>query len=288
MNRSLILLTNDDGFSSPGLWAAAAALEPLGEVLVVAPRQQQSGAGRSMPRTLSGRIYHETVEHAGRTWQGYAVEASPAQAVLHGLLEIAPRRPDLLVAGINYGENVGVGVTISGTVGAALEGAAFGVRGLAVSIEAPRELHESYSTEVCFDVAAHFTRLFAARLLTLDLPADVDALKVDVPSDATPTTPWRITRLSRRPYYIPVKPERVRLSDEGVMDYVLATDLAEVEPDSDVRALVHDRAVSVTPLSLDLTSRVDFSLLARLLAGGGTQRADASLPPRLAQGSGSA
>lgn len=269
-SRPLILLTNDDGFRSPGLWAAAAALEPLGDVLVVAPREQQSGAGRSMPRALGGRIYRETTQVNGRTWQGYAVDASPAQAVLHGLLELTPRRPDLIVAGINYGENVGVGVTISGTVGAALEGAAFGVRGLAVSIEAPVELHESYSTQVCFDAAAYFTRFFASHWLALTPPADVDVLKVDVPADATPQTPWRVTRLSRRPYYIPVKPERNDFSQAGVMHYRLATDLDDVEPDSDVYALIRERVVSVTPLSLDLTSRVDFSLLARLLGASPT------------------
>lgn len=265
MGRPLILLTNDDGFRSPGLWAAADALQPLGDILVVAPREQQSGAGRSMPRSLTGRIYRETIQMYGRTWEGYAVEASPAQTVLHGLLEIAPRKPDLLVAGINYGENVGVGVTISGTIGAALEGAAFGVRGLAVSVEAPVELHESYSMEVRFEAAAHFTRLFAARWLALMSPADVDVLKIDVPADATPQTPWRITRLSRRPYYIPVKPERADLAQAGVVGYRLATDRSDFEPDSDVYALLCDRVVSVTPLSLDLTSRVDFSLLARLL-----------------------
>ena len=111
-----ILLTNDDGILSPGLWAAAAALEKLGYVHVVAPREQSSGMGRSMPATSDGIIKPQQVNVNGREWTVYAVGGTPAQAVLHGVFEIVPRKPDLVVSGINYGENLGLGVTVSGTV----------------------------------------------------------------------------------------------------------------------------------------------------------------------------
>ena len=84
------------------------------------------------------------------TWTVHAVGGSPAQAVLHGLLEIMPVQPDLVVSGINYGENVGSGITVSGTVGAAMEGASQGVPSLAVSLETDAEHHLTYSTEVRF------------------------------------------------------------------------------------------------------------------------------------------
>jgi len=86
------------------------------------------------------------------------------------------------------------------------------------------------------------------------MPFDVDVMKVDVPAMATPDTPWRVTRLSRQRYFTSVKPKRTKLSDRGSIDY--QRDIQPgLEPDSDVAALVNG-VVSVTPLSLDLTSRV--------------------------------
>ena len=115
--RPQILLTNDDSINSPGLWAAAEALSTLGYVHVVAPRVQQTSMGRALPRE-SDRI-RETQELAinGETWQVHGIGGSPAQAVLHGLLSVMKDiKPDLVVSGINYGENVASGVTVSGTV----------------------------------------------------------------------------------------------------------------------------------------------------------------------------
>jgi 5'-nucleotidase len=261
--EKLILLTNDDGIRSPGLWAAAEALAPLGFVTVAAPRAQWSGAGRSMPFTSEGRIYEEAVTVHGKSWQVYGVDGTPAQAVQHGLIELLPRHPDLIVAGINYGENVGSGVTISGTVGAALEGASFGLPGLAVSLQTDSSYHLSHSTEIDFSAAAFFTHKFAQLLLRLERLTDVDVLKVEVPEVATPGTPWRVTRLSRTRYYLPQKPNRLNLSDRASIAYLRHIQPELVEPDSDVRALL-DGVVSVTPLSLDITSRVDLQTMTEL------------------------
>lgn len=273
-DEKLILLTNDDGIRSPGLWAAARALEPLGFVVVAAPSEQWSGAGRSMPGSSSGRIHTETVQVNGEAWMVHAVEGTPAQVIQHAMIQLVPRLPDLVVSGINYGENVGSGVTISGTVGAALEGASFGVPGLAVSLETDSVHHyaSEHSTEVDFSAAAYFTRYFAERMLRLKHPPDVDVLKVEVPADATPATPWKITRLSRQRYYSPLKPARERLSDPGKIAYQRDIKTGELEPDSDVHALVVARVVSVTPLSLDLTARVDFREMQRLLENGNSRR----------------
>jgi 5'-nucleotidase len=260
----LILITNDDGIESPGLLAVIGAVYDLGEVLVVAPRYQQTGAGRSFPSS-DGAIHHERVGVKGLTVPTFSVNGSPAQAVQHGIVELAPRHPDLLVAGINYGENVGSGVTISGTVGAVLEGAAFGIPGLAVSLEAPLEYHLSYSEDIDFTAAAFFTRLFAQRLLSVALPPDVDALKIEVPQDATEETPWRLTRVSRQPYFYPVPGNRTNLADKVPLGYEMGIDFETLEEDSDIFALAKERVVAVSPLSLDLTSRVDFTYLTQLL-----------------------
>jgi 5'-nucleotidase len=261
---SLILITNDDGIESPGLLAAIGAVCDLGEVLVVAPRHQQTGAGRSF-LSSDGAIHREHIEVKGLAIPAFSVNGSPAQAVQHGLVELVPRPPDLLVAGINYGENVGSGVTISGTVGAVLEGAAFGVPGLAVSLEAPIEYHYSHSEDMDFAAAAYFTRLFAQRLLAVALPPDVDALKIEVPQDATEETPWRLTRVSRQPCFYPVPGRRTSLADKAPLSYEMRIDFGTLEEDSDIFALVKERVVAVSPLSLDLTSRVDFADLIQLL-----------------------
>src|ERR1051325_10382089 len=207
-SKPQILLTNDDGILSPGLWAAAAALSKLGFVTVTAPREQSSGAGRSLPSTSDGIIRKQQVQVNSQEWTVYSVGGTPAQTVLHGVLEIMKAKPDLVVSGINYGENVATGVTISGTVGAAMEGASLGVPSMAVSLEADPKYHLTYSKEISFLVAAEFTFQIASLLLKRRLPADVDLLKVDVPSDATVETPWQLTRVSRQRYYEPVAPTR--------------------------------------------------------------------------------
>jgi 5'-nucleotidase len=168
-----------------------------------------------------------------------------------------PGPPDLVVAGINYGENLTVGITISGTVGAALEGAAFGVPSLAVSLEMPMEYYGSHSADIDFSTAAYFTAYFGHMLLHKDAEFDVDVLKVDVPCDATNETEWRLSSLSRQKYYVPIVPNRQRLEDEGRFGVEVVLDEEKVEPDSDVFVLCIARKVSVTPLSLDLTSRVN-------------------------------
>ena len=254
-----ILLTNDDGIRSPGLWAAAEALSSLGFVTVAAPREQSSGAGRSMPITSDGKLQKEEVTIDGKTWTVYAVGGTPAQAVQHGILELMDEPPDLVVAGINYGENLSLGVTISGTVGAALEGAALGIPSLAVSLEMSKDYYLSYSEEIDFSAAKHFTQLFANLLLNEEMFVDVDVLKVDIPCDASPQTDWIVTRLSRHPYYVPVAPHRRSLEDATPMGFDIILDEDAVQRGTDVRAMAIDRVVSVTPLSLDLTSRVDLN-----------------------------
>jgi len=262
-----ILLTNDDGIRSPGLWAAAEALGALGYVTVVAPREQSTGAGRSMPPDSDGIITPQKVRVRGKEWTVYAVGGTPAQAVQHGVLEVLGRKPDLVVAGINYGENLAFGVTVSGTVGAALEGASLGIPSLAVSLETPKQYHLSYSDEVDFSAAAHFAQFFALRMAQLKLPEDVYVLKVDVPRTATPETPWRVTRLGRKRYYRPVKPNRRRWDEPATVGYERDAPPESFSPESDVYAVLVDRVVSVTPLSLDITSRVDLRALERLMRG---------------------
>ena len=266
--KPTILFTNDDGIRSPGLWAAVEAFRGLGRLLVAAPREQQSGMGRSLPHYSEGRIFPYDLPIDCDDCVAFAVDGTPAQAVQHAVLELAEEKPALLVSGINYGENTGNGVTISGTVGAALEAASLGIPAIAVSLETPTGLHLSYSNEVDFGVSADFTRQMGSWLMQHStLPDDVDVLKIDVPWGASAKTAWRLTRLSRRRVYWPTRPERIALHDSGKLGYSYNSDPAAAEPDSDVYALLTDKVISVTPISLDLTSRTDMFRLSQIMHG---------------------
>jgi 5'-nucleotidase len=179
-----------------------------------------------------------------------------------------PNKPDLVVSGINYGENVGSGVTISGTVGAALEAASLGIPALAISLETEQANHLSYSAEVDFSTAAYFTAYFSRLLLRRSMPPDVHVLKVEIPAEATPDTPWKVTSLSMISYYDPVPAPRSSWDEPGPMGYRAADSWQHAEPDSDVHALRVRRLVAVTPLSVDMTSRVSMTALDQLLRQG--------------------
>ena len=202
----------------------------------------------------------------GKEWQVYSVDGSPGQAVLHGIFDVIRGKPALVVSGINYGENIGSGITISGTVGAALEAATLGIPALAVSMQTGREHHLSLSQDIDFSGAGFFTHLIAEKMLSQQLPVDVDVIKLDVPQDATPQTPWALTRQSRQRYYVPKPSQRDHLSDRGPVGYEIRYDPAKLEPGSDLHALLIQHEVSVTPISIDLTSRVDFAEMQALFA----------------------
>jgi 5'-nucleotidase len=191
----------------------------------------------------------------------HAVGGTPAQAIQHGLLEIMPHRPDLVVSGINYGENVASGITISGTVGAAMEAASMGIPALAMSLETDKVHHLSYSTDVDFSTAAHFTGFFGRLILERGLPPGADLLKVDIPADAKPDTPWEWTSVSRQRYYQPTVPQRTSWDVPGTVGYEMAVDLEHEPHDTDVYVLIRKRHISVSPITLDLTAHISPEVL---------------------------
>jgi 5'-nucleotidase len=255
--RPQILLTNDDGIQSPGLWAAADALSTLGYVTVAAPRDQSSGTGRSLPITSDGTITPTQLIVKNQEWTVYAVGGTPAQSVQHAILEIMPHKPDLVVSGINYGENLGTSIAISGTVGAAMEAAELGVPALAASLELIDQDFYGYSTEVDFSTAAFFTHLFAKYLLENPLPSGVDLLKLDVPSKATPQTPWRITRLGRHPYFVSYVEGKRDWSQKFFIPAKVDVEPGQVSTDSDIHTMRFEHQVTIVPLTLDMTAQVN-------------------------------
>lgn len=269
LKKPLILVTNDDGIESPGLRAAAEAVMGLGEVMVVAPTTQQTSMSRSLAGNPNDFLHRIDYEVNGQNIPAHHINCSPARLMLHAVdVLFSGRKPDLLVSGINYGENLGNNIGLSATVGAAFQGAAMGIPALAMSLATAVENHHHHA-DLNWTAASHFTTLFAEKMLSAKMPADVDVINVNVPADATKDTEWRMTRQSRRHYYdnhIQNPAFESRIGDGGC---IIDIDEKNLEPDSDIYALAIDRIVSVTPLSIDSTSRetLDQPLLSELWRG---------------------
>jgi 5'-nucleotidase len=164
-----------------------------------------------------------------------------------------------LVSGINYGENLGSGLTISGTVGAALEAACDGVPALAVSLETKKEFHLSHSLEIDFSIAMLWTRNLAKQILAHNIPQNVPVVNVNVPSDATGETQARVTRASHQAYF------RSLVEEGRFVGYDVVVNRDALEHDSDIYAVLVDRVISISPLTYDLTARESLNALARRL-----------------------
>jgi 5'-nucleotidase len=256
--RPLILLTNDDGIHSPGLKAAAEATAHLGDLLLVAPRFQQTAMSRSLPVGPDmGIIEAIPLKVDGVETTVYGVHGSPAQAVKHALLELAPRRPSLCISGINYGENLGVSLTTSGTVGAAMEAAAWDILSIAISIEADVSLHHAAEYgDLNWEIAAHFTACLTEMVLRQGLPPEIALLNANVPATATRETPMRVTSQSHQSYFHSFVEGKRDLSQKFRFSYAVNVNFDTLDPDDDISVFLRDRQVSVTPLSLDLTARL--------------------------------
>jgi 5'-nucleotidase len=243
-----ILLSNDDGYFAPGLAALAAALQPLGEITVVAPERDRSGASNSL--TLDRPLY---LRRAGNGY--YYVNGTPTDCVhmaVTGLLDI---EPDIVVSGVNSGSNMGDDTLYSGTVAAATEGYLLGVPAIAVSLVGTEFAH--------YDAAARVARELVERIRS-DPPAEPILLNVNVPD-----LPYdqlgavEVTRLGRRHKAQPVVKGR---NPRGETVYWVgpAGAARECGPGTDFHALERG-CVSVTPLQVDLTHAGQMDAIGRWL-----------------------
>ncbi len=144
----LVLLTNDDGYDAPGLRALVEAFRSRAEIVVAAPATEQSGKGHSITTSAEPIFLRSHRQPDGALW--YAIEAPPATCVRLAVESLLPRRPDLVISGINRGENLGITVYLSGTVGAAREAAIVGLPAIAVSMRGNRQ--EDYAAAAAFVV----------------------------------------------------------------------------------------------------------------------------------------
>ncbi|MEX0717339.1 MAG: 5'/3'-nucleotidase SurE [Planctomycetaceae bacterium] len=238
-----ILLTNDDGIHAPGLRAMRDALAGMGDVHLVAPYIEQSGVALAITY-LHPLMVHEEFRDGERF--GWAVQGSPADCVKLGVLEFCPKKPDLVVSGINAGANVGVNVHYSGTVAGAIEGAFFGVTSIAVSLD----LAETPD----YSAAARHARTLVERILALRPPAG-SLWNVNLPA-STPEGPRGVkTAALGVKRHVDVMEKRI---DPRGRPYYWSgqtpIDDHQAEPGTDVRELAEGHA-TITPLQLDYTDR---------------------------------
>ena len=166
----LILLTNDDGIHAEGLRYLLTAAEKIGQVSIVAPETEQSAVGHSI--TLYDPIKAHEITRSG-IFYGYGISGTPADSVKLALYSLLPRRPDLVISGINNGANLGINVLYSGTVSAATEAAILGVPSMAVSLDAKKEPP--------FEWALPHVQTLARWVINNGLPHGV-ALNINIPA----------------------------------------------------------------------------------------------------------
>jgi 5'-nucleotidase len=231
-----ILLSNDDGYLAPGLAALARALRPLAEITVVAPERDRSGASHSLTLTRPLRVKQgENGFHF--------VDGTPTDCVHIAITGLMEHEPDMVIAGINRGANLGDDVIYSGTVAAAMEGRFLGKPAIAVSLTSHAGQH--------FETAAHFAARLVEELTRNPLPADT-ILNVNVPDvPLSEIAGIEVTRLGHRHKSEPV----IRAADpHGEPIYWVGAPGPEADagPGTDFHA-VRRNCVSITPVQVDLT-----------------------------------
>lgn len=249
-----ILITNDDGVNSSGIMAAKKAVEDLGDIDVVAPATQQSGIGHALTLFEPIRV---TATNLPDGSEAFSVSGTPTDAVIIGIYELTDEKPELVISGINIGENLGRSeLTTSGTIGAAMEAAVHDIPAISVSLQVTRgdiKFHDGH-VDVDFDHASKILKRVSAKIIEKGLPEGVDFVNLNIPSHPS-TDDVKLSRLGERMYKIHIKK---RLDPRGRPYYWIDGDPVENdEKGTDVHMLKEERCATLTPISLDCTSNMD-------------------------------
>lgn len=259
-----ILVTNDDGIESPGLFALKSALDPLGDVSVIAPDSNRSATARSITISRPLEVDEVTLPD-GST--GYATDGTPVDCVRFAVLGLVGSTPDIIVSGINHGLNLGDDVTYSGTVAAALEGVLLGWPAIAVSQQATnRESWDSGQADYDFRAVAAFVAQLVPIVMRQQFPRQV-LLNVNAPGRAPHQLVGAgVTRLGRRIY-----DDRLELIEggEGTRKryHIYGGNPGHHPEEGTDIAAIEAGQISVTPLHFDLTDIGGMEHLERLALG---------------------
>jgi 5'-nucleotidase len=241
-----ILVSNDDGIDSLGIYSLTIALKEIADVTVIAPIKEQSAVGHGITMQMPLRIlkYNKNNE-----FFGYAVDGTPADCVKIGIRNIMKEPPDLVISGINHGSNTAINIIYSGTVSAAREAAIMDVPAIAISVTN----HMARN----FDFAGKVAKHLALKLVKKDIPRGT-LLNVNVPD--LPESDISGIRLTKQGKSKWDDIYEQRLDPYGREYYWLTGSLLEVDTDLETdQASVRKNYVSVTPIHFDLTDYETFN-----------------------------
>ncbi len=241
-NEKLILVTNDDSVSARGIHALAEVASSFGKVVVVAPDKPQSGMGHAI--TINHPLRLNKIDTFGET-EAYSCSGTPVDCVKLAIYEILHRKPDLILSGINHGENSSTNVLYSGTMSAAIEGAMEGIPSIGFSLA-------DYEPDADFSAAKHFAPQLIKKALNSDFPSGV-CLNVNVPKLSI--SEIKGFKICKQAHAFWADRFDKRKDQFGRTYFWLTGEFSDVDkrPDTDLHAL-KDGFVSVVPTLYDLTA----------------------------------
>ncbi len=254
--RRKILVTNDDGVYSLGLKLLYDAVEPLGKPIIFAPETPKSSSGLGL--TLHKPLRIRRI----RYWNTliYITNGTPSDIIYLALNEITPK-VDLVVSGVNIGDNTSIQVILSsGTVGAAAQASLLDIPAIAFS--AAVEDSQDFQNPEYYNRLVNITRIITSYVLEHGLPDGVNVLNVNYPRTVTENTPVRVARPAKVKFLQRVN---VNYDPRGNRYYWLYGMLADMVPGTDVYAIYVEEAITLTPLQLDLSPRTNLETINKYL-----------------------
>jgi len=250
--RPLILVTNDDGISAPGIRHLIEVMNRLGDVVVVAPEGAMSGQGHAI--TINNTLFLDRVHIDDGPQIEYKTNGTPVDCVKLALDQILDRKPDLLVSGINHGSNSSINVIYSGTMSAAVEGGLEGVPSIGFSLT-------TYKWDADFTAAKHYVDKIARKVLAQrhQLPEPF-ILNVNIPY--LPLDEIKGIRVGRQAHARWVENYDKRINPHGREYYWLTGEFVNLDNGTDNdEYFLSQGYVSIVPITVDLT---DYPLMRRL------------------------
>jgi len=241
--KPLILITNDDGITAPGLRTLIEVMNSIGDIVVVAPDSPQSGMGHAI--TVNSTLFVEKIKLDKSTRLEYSCSGTPADCVKLAVDQILDRKPDLCVSGINHGSNSSINVIYSGTMSAAIEAGIEGIPAIGFSLL-------DYSWNASFEAAKPYIKSIAENVLKEGLPKDV-VLNVNIPN--VPKNELKGIKICRQARANWVEEFDKRTNPQGRVYYWLTGKFVNLDhgEDTDEWALKNGY-ISVVPVQFDLTA----------------------------------
>ncbi len=248
-----ILITNDDGVSSAGILAVKNAVDEFGETTIVAPVRQQSGVGHGITLGRPLRIFPTTLNNGTMC---YGVDGTPADSVIMAVKQIMDEEPDLIISGINVGENLSKSITTSGTLGATFEAVNLGIPAIAVSVQVKHETLKFRDgvSEIDFSFAEKILKKVVRKVVEKGMPDGVEILNLNIPAE--PVSDEIIqARFGERMYNTKVEK---RVDPYNHEYYWVISDSSYDDADgTDIHTVRFLNYPSITPMCRDMDAGVD-------------------------------